>query len=237
MVTRSAPAQAIRLTGCLVLLAAPAQAETITLWVKAFIPNSGPAVFTPVPGKQGQTMLNGGSLGCYLTDQRGFSPDQSMSARMTSAISFDLTDDGLKNVSQTHTTGITHKVDCATGNTAGLCTDQANNLGMSFKNIQFDKAQKIASFTLDGLASNPCVQWQNVNPAPNIHYKVFFSFNAINKTWGLTAMTGQFPAFEGYITSNGGKPRPLFQLKAMEFNRGVGIYNSRVDIETTGSYR
>ncbi|MHC4050134.1 DUF3238 domain-containing protein [Bradyrhizobium sp. 25ACV] len=214
-----------------------ANAATISLWVKAFIPSSGPSAIVNVPGHSGQTMLNGLGVGCFHTDGRGFSSSQAASARMTSSINFTLTGSGISAVTQSHATGVTQKVDCASGNTGGLCRGQAQNLGMQFKNIQFDAAQKIASMTLEGAASNPCFQWGLANPAPNIHYKLLLSFNAINKTWGVTAMTGQFPSFEAYMQVDGGPVKTLFQLTALEFNLGSAIYLDRVpDTELTGSY-
>src|SRR5262249_37146686 len=121
-----------------VVAGSAASAESISLWVKAFIPSGGPSVIKPVPNQAGQTMLDGGRVGCFLTDQRSFDQDAAKSARLTSKISFDLSSQGVSNVNQSHDTGVTHKVDCASGSTAGLCTDKAPTGGMTFKNIQFD---------------------------------------------------------------------------------------------------
>jgi hypothetical protein len=214
-----------------------AHAEKIALWVKAFIPTNGPAAIANVPNHPGQTMLNGLGVGCFLTDQRGFSINRAAEARMTSTIIFTLTGTGISSVTQVHQTGVTQKVNCGSGATAGLCRAQAENRGMEFKNIQFDAAQKIASMTLEGAASNPCFEWAGPNPAPNIHYKVLLSFDTTNKTWGLTAIAGQFPAFEGYIQVEGGPVKTLFQLKALEFNLGTAIYLDRIPhVEVTGTY-
>lgn len=213
------------------IASAPASAETITIWVKSFIPSSGPSAIVAVPNHPGQTMLDGGPVGCFLTDQRGFSNDLSKSARMTSMISFDLTVAGATNVSQSHSTGTTHKVNCSSGSTEGLCSKTAPTSDMRFHNIQFDKPNGFFSFTLESRASNPCVSL-----SPNIHYKVLFSFNVKNKIWGFTALTGQFPSFEGYMTVNSGPVIMLFQAPAQPFNGGTGIIYDRTQIERTGAY-
>jgi hypothetical protein len=215
----------------------PPRPETILIWVKAFIPGNGPAPIANVPNHPGQTMLNGGALGCFLTDQRDFSPVRSTEARLTSNIAFKLSSAELSGITQSHQTGITQKVDCATGNTAGLCRAQATSKGMEFRNIQFDAGQKIASMTLEGSASNPCFDSVMGSPAPNIHYKVQLSFNTNNRTWAVTAVTGQFPAFEAYMQVDSGPVKPLFQLKALNFNLGSAIFLDRVpQVELTGTY-
>jgi len=155
---------------------------------------------------------------------------------MTSSISFDLTSDGVSNVSQSNTTGVTQQVDCNSGSTDGQCTGQADNSGIAFSNIQFDPDQKILSMTLDGQAANPCFSFAGINPAPNIHYKVQISFNTTNRTWGLTATIGMFPSFEGYIQVGSNSPGTLLQAVAQDFNGGTSIYLSRPDLEITGSY-
>jgi len=214
-----------------------ARADTITLWVNAFIPSSGPAAITNVPNQPGQTMLNGGVVGCFLTDQRSFSSDNGASARMTSKITFDLDASGGTNISTSQATGLTQRVDCSSGSTDGLCSGQAATDNMSFTNIQFDQNQQILSFTLDGRASNPCFEWQDISIAPNIHYKLYFTFNVNNRGWGITGTLGDFPAFEGYMQVNGNAPVTLFNAGAHEFNAGLGIASDRSpDLEITGMY-
>jgi hypothetical protein len=230
------PAQIYGLGILIFIFSSPVHAETITVWVKAFIPNSGPGVIVNVPNHTGQTMLNGGPVGCFLTDQRNFDSDVSKSARMTSKISFNISAQGVNNISQVHETGITHKVDCIAGSTSGLCTGQAETTGMAFKNIQFDQTQKIFSMTLEGGASNPCFQFAGINPVPNIHYKILFSFNTNNKTWGLTAITGMFPSFEGYMKIDTRPVVVLFQARAQEFNGGAALVSDRTQLEITGNY-
>ena len=223
-----------------IIMLRPAQAEPVTLWVKAFIPNSGPAAIVSVPNHADQTMLQGTPttlIGCFLTDQRDFSLDPTSPARMTSSLSLDLSSDGINSVSPTHATGTTQEVDCNSGSIDGKCTGQADNSGMSFSNIQFDADQKIFSFTLDGQAANPCFTFVGMSVAPNIHYKVLFSANATNRTWGLTATLGVFPSFEAYLQVGSNSPITLFQAKAQEFNGGTSIFLSRQpDIEVTGTY-
>jgi hypothetical protein len=90
----------VLLASTMLVGAVPASADTIQLWVKAFIPTSGPTAIVPVPGHPGQTMLRGpAGIGCFLTDQRGFDTDIGKPARMTSTITFDLTANGVSNVS------------------------------------------------------------------------------------------------------------------------------------------
>jgi hypothetical protein len=232
----------VALLFCPTLLAAfcvvsRANAETMTIWVKAFIPNSGQTVIVSVPNHDHQTMLKGpGLIGCFLTDQRSFVADKSASARMTSVIKFDLTPNGIKNRSDNNYTGVTQQLACDSGSTAGQCTGRAPASQMSFSNVQYDADHQIFSATLNGLASNPCFTYSGINVAPNIHYSAQFSLNAKNRTWGLTAKIGQFPAFEAYLQVGTYPPIPMFQAQAQAFLGGLGIFNSRDELEVTGSY-
>src|SRR5690349_18307870 len=100
----------------LAFFANDARADSMTLWLKAFIPNNGPAVIVPVPQHNGQAMIKGpGLIGCFLTDQRSFNADINSSARMTSILKFDLAASGTSNISQNHATGTTQKVACDSG--------------------------------------------------------------------------------------------------------------------------
>jgi hypothetical protein len=107
---------------------------------------------------------------------------------------------------------------------------------MQFTNINFDNAQRILSMNLEGKASNPCFNYGPINPAPNIHYKVLYSFNVGNRGWGITAITGQFPAFEGYMKVGASPTVTMFRAPAAEFTAGIAIWGDRPHIEAIGNY-
>jgi hypothetical protein len=131
----------VLLTSAARLASGAVHAENISIWVKALIPSSGSAVTKDVPGHPGQTMLNGGSPGCFLTDQRGFNNGPTSSARITSSITFNLSAAGVTGLSDSHKTGVTQTSYRTLGKPDGLCTGQAENLGMEFQDVAFDSTQ------------------------------------------------------------------------------------------------
>lgn len=218
-----------------------AQAQTVTIWVKAFIPNTGNDAVVPRPNNHGQTMVKASVtpnlFGCFTTDQRNFSSDRTASARLSSVLSFTLTQQGQSNWQHQPSSGVTHQVDCNTGSAAGLCEASAPVTEIVVNNVRFDGAQKILSFTMEGKGANPCVNLPifNLNPAPKIHWKLNFAFNTTNRSWGVMGEIGNFPSFEAYIQTDNQLPQPVFQSKANAFALGVGIATSR-QLEVTGRY-
>jgi hypothetical protein len=185
-------------------------AETIKVWLKAFIPRNADGTTTVPAGQHaGETMLTTGPVDrCFLTDERGFSDDIDAHSRMHSEIEIDLRTRRI--VRELHKCYETIEVDCETGEVT--CVDSADTAGMTWENFQASGEGAI-TIDLSGSTHNPCMKVANVPVSPNLDYNgtltvvlveggVSVSFNGSIET---------YPAFEMYASVNDGTPTTLFR--------------------------
>ncbi|MER6014961.1 hypothetical protein [Streptomyces bluensis] len=161
------------------------------VWVKAFIPASVPGYTKPVPGSPGITMVDDPLVtGCYVTDNRVFSPDSDAVARMTSLALVDLWN---MELSEAHWCDYTIRVDCDSGKSG--CRQQANVSRMHFVNFRGVSGQ-YALVDLVAAAANPCNALAQY--FGELDYNGTFSINTQGSGVSFNGMVEPFPSFEIY---------------------------------------
>lgn len=177
---------------CALVLSSEVRAENVEIWFKAFIAkDSG----RPVPGTD-ETIVSWqiaeDFLGCFSTDNRGFSDDPKASARVTVRLTLPLSDDTHSFDGQC---GVTKKVSCETGEV--IETDSCD-----FKKVFEGKAERISpyarKFHFDVAASNPIPLI-----APDIDAEFEITEVRPLPPGGLIYMikgdVDRFPSFEAYV--------------------------------------
>jgi hypothetical protein len=186
----------------------------VRIWFKTFVPDDIADV-QPVPAGPhvGKSMFRspGPIEAWFLTDQRGFSADPEASARMHSEIELDLLDFHI--VREFHKCDPTIQVDHKTG--LEDCCETADASEMSFTDFQFSREAKQISMHLHGSAKNECLKLGPVKLSPNLDYamdmilKIDDSGNEVALT--VNGQIEPYPAFEMYVTLNGGSVVTVFQ--------------------------
>ena len=188
---------------------------TLDIWIRAFIPKteSGqPGYIQIVHGPNGESWTAIPSPSpldpdiCYLTDQRDFSTDASVTSRIWShaKLTFDLPG-SLSLSTNSHGTGTTHAVKCSTG--ATICKDQAPTTGMNWTNMV--GFEHLAVLDIDAKSSNPCITPHFV--APNIEYTCRFLIDWATSEVKFDGTIRKFPSYEAYISFNSGPTHILFR--------------------------
>lgn len=177
----------------------------VVFWINAFIPGDIEGVTKPIPNSDGETMIVGLTEaledilalgGCFATDQRTFSTDQSASARMHSEATIRLST-GNPEISQAHHINPTHKVDCDDGH---LKDEKiADTDDMNFDTVSESTDKVVLSYV--GSAGNP---FDAV--APHIDMKGTLTVDRTTMTVTFDGAVDDFPAFEAYATLNGFGP-------------------------------
>ena len=177
---------------------------TIEFWINAFIPLSVPGVTMPYPADTSKSMI-GNLLGisdCFLSDQRSFDSDIGASARMHSETTVSLSG-GSYSWTQIHYCGQTTEVDCEDGDVEGTATQSNDN--MEFKELSgsYDKV------VLDFAAARNNPLWLG---SPDIDLVGTLTVDRINRFVQFQGKVDEFPAFEAYVSINGGAPQVIKQL-------------------------
>ena len=172
----------------------------VSVWINAFIPRDITGISEAVPAGTyaGQTMIPGpvpGVSDCYLTDNRGFDPNQAASSRMQSKMNIDITGTAPVQIAQVHQIGPTHEVDCEDGALEG--TGTASNTRMQFTNLR-SPSPGIIEVDVKGAANNPLA-----TGSPDIDYQGTFTIDTTAKTVSFQGLIDSFPAFESYASVNG----------------------------------
>lgn len=171
--------------------------RTVKVWLNAFIPQNVDSITEPAPSPHtGKTMLRGPVLGisdCYLTDNRGFDLNVNAVSRMHSEIEIDVT--GPTILFQKHTCDPTHEIDCEDG--AAECTKSGDTSRMSFSNLR--SSSGLVKVDLKAAADNPCQ-----SGSPDIDYEGTITINVGTRTVEFDGKIDEFPAFEMYVSINGG---------------------------------
>ncbi|KAL9108311.1 MAG: hypothetical protein Q9227_006909 [Pyrenula ochraceoflavens] len=185
----------------------PENDVVIDFWIKAFIPLSVDGVTKTYPKDHSKSMINGIPIigGCFLTDQRGFSNAVGSSARMTSE-TWVWIKPGLPSGfqwSQHHYCGQTEEVDCGDGDVEAKKTQNADN--MAFGVLSGSDRKVVLDFK--AAESNPLVAI-----APNIDLKGTLTVDRVGRYVEFVGKVDDFPAFEAYVSINGGNTRTIAQL-------------------------
>lgn len=143
-------------------------------------------------------MINGIPIigGCFLTDQRSFSSARGASSRMHSEAFIWVKPDGY-TWSQEHHCGETVKVDCGDGHVEGRKTQ--NNDNMAFKLLSGSSSRVVLDFKAG--RNNPLVAF-----SPDINLEGTLTVDRVNKFVQFQGKVDEFPAFEAYVSINGGSP-------------------------------
>jgi hypothetical protein len=163
----------------------------VMVWIKALIPQNVPGLTKPVPGAPGLTMVDApGIPGCYLTDNRGFSPDVDASARMTSVGIFDLWN---LSLSDTEYCDNTVRLDCTTG--AIVCNTAASSSRMGFVNATGQSGVGVQA-NIVAASANPCTFGAGI--IGDIDYNGLIAINTVARQVLFNGSVEPFPAFEIY---------------------------------------
>jgi hypothetical protein len=213
---------------------------TLTIWIKAFIPNkhdTNPGFIRPRPGVAGQTMIPGPNIPftdisvplvgkfCYNTNNRGFSMEPGAEAKITSFITLKVSIEGLREASiAAPVLHPTQEYDCHTGQVTCVKTANPDTVKVSQPAV----SGKTITFSMNGDAANPCI---HVSAAltPSIKYHGIVTVDVEAGTVTFKGTTADFPSYEAYLSVDGKTPTPIFQLPpephstawALVFNRPV----------------
>lgn len=105
--------------------------------------------------------------------------------------------------SQNHHCGETVEVDCEDGDVEGRETQ--NNDDMAFKQLSGSASRVVLDFK--AARNNPLVTF-----SPSIDLIGTLTVDRVNKFVEFVGKVDEFPAFEAYVSINGGSPRTIGQL-------------------------
>jgi hypothetical protein len=187
--------------------------QVIKIWLNAFIPKNLDSAQT-VPGDRhaGKTMLPtpGPIDAWFLTDQRGFSSDLDVSSRMHSEIEIDVENKRL--IREYHECCDSVQVDNKSGEEQ--CREAADTADMHFSDFSVSDRGDTISAMLKASSKNPCVKVASIEVSPNLDYEGTFTITLDEKqNEALVTFDGNietYPAFECYVSVNGGAPQTLF---------------------------
>ena len=190
---------------CCVGGAGPANDEvTVDFWINAFIPLSVPGITEAYPKDLTKSMIRGVPVigDCFLTDQRSFSSAISAPARMHSQATVKVSS-VTNSWSQVHFCGETVEVDCEDGDVESRKTQ--TNSGMAFNLILGSNNKVILDFK--AARNNPLV-----TGSPDIDLVGTLTVDRVGKFVEFVGKVDDFPAFEAYVSINGGAPRAVATL-------------------------
>lgn len=167
----------------------------VKIWVKSFIP------FHRVDVPFGP---------CFSGDNRDFSEAVDAPCRTHQEIEFEVTP--LRVLNQDAHTGKTHQVNCKDNKI--LHTGQAKKDGL--RTAAISGAGQQVSIKMGLIASNPLVRF-----APSIDLDITLNFDWPNSQVTLAGFHDGYPAFEIYMSLDGGKPIKLYQFRTS----GNGIWD------------
>jgi hypothetical protein len=223
---------------------ASAEAEQLHIWVKAFIPNahpSRPAYVRKLPGDPPRWAIPGPTIPwtdvnipvlfdtCFLTDNRGFSPDPNAYARATSEALLTYENDNV-SIGQAegralHRADPSHEVNCDNG--SEKASKAAETTGMAFGTPAV--AEGVVQVVLSAQTRNPLAPRFGT---PAIDYGGTFTWNIKKRTLRFQGYTGSFPAFEAYARLNNGKSVRLFDLMPKDGTSTWHLYDMGLGVNT-----
>jgi hypothetical protein len=176
--------------------------KKIKFWINSFIPDSISGAKEITKGKyKGKTMFRGPFQvsDCFLSDSRGFSNDIKASSRLHLEAEADLSS-RLWSF-PTPTSSGTAELDCEDMEVE--CEQVANPTASQFPATDANIDMKPFSFS--ATASDPCVTGA---PAIDVNGKV--TIDTRRRIISFIGMIEPFPAFEAYVSVDGGIPLNLF---------------------------
>jgi len=179
----------------------------IYFWISAFIPLHMDGVTKAWPQDHSKTMVEAVKWlpvvgGCFLADERGFSDDDTASARMHSRAWVQVKADGY-HWSQQHFCDETTEVKCSDGKVKNRKTQASDDMAFGLTSGSSDRV------VLDFQASES-------NPLVPLAYKIdlvgTLTVDRKNKFVEFNGKVDEFPAFEAYVMINGRGPYTIAQL-------------------------
>jgi hypothetical protein len=206
------------------------RAYRLRIWLNAFIPNDLRALNLwgqTHKNVDGRTYVLGPDTLGYATDQRGFSPDHTASARFHSEALLEVDAQGNAHLVQTesHCTP-TQAINILSGKT--VCEKPAEHCGqMSMTPLR--SPGNIFVMELKAFPTNPCVAVLGMNPSPPISVDATFQVMTKQRKVLMTADLSQFPAFEAYVqveTADGtaSVAAPIFQKLPVKEKSPIDLY-------------
>ncbi|KAI9862247.1 MAG: hypothetical protein M1813_004722 [Trichoglossum hirsutum] len=191
---------------CCVASSPPPQINDVVVdfWIKAFIPLHVDGVTKTYPKDSSKSMIQGIPIigDCFLTDQRGFDSASGAKSRMNSEAWIWVRPDGY-SWSQEHHCDESTEVDCEDGDVEGTKTQTNNN--MAFKELSGSSSKVVLDFK--AARNNPLV-----TGSPDIDLIGTLTVDRVNKFVEFVGKVDEFPAFEAYVSINGGSPSTIAQL-------------------------
>lgn len=189
------------------------EADSIKVWINAFIPGSYHGNIDGVGEAAGLRLLPGPSTwvnDCFRTDDRDFSTDITASHRMHSEIRIDLAN---LTFSEWQHCGETVEHDCEDGDVE--CRATASTDRMHWSNLRREGPDVDATVSSDrpvvrvdiaAAANNPC--WAG---SADIDYVGTVTVDPYARTVTFQGLVNGFPAYEAYVAVNDGAGQTLFQ--------------------------
>jgi hypothetical protein len=186
--------------------------ETISFWIRAFIPTHIDGLTVLIPKHEPLTMIPGPIpviSDCFHTDQRTFSIDKSASSRMYAEATVGFSG-SVPNMTSRYRCDATQECDCEDGEIE--CVQVAGISGMSFT-LASTSTDRVAILLLNCAANNPCV-----TPSPYINMQGTITIDIGARSVEFDGLVEPFPAFEAYATINHGTPVTLFAVDPLPGN-------------------
>lgn len=186
--------------------------HTIKVWFNAFIP------MAQVKGPPFHD--------CFRGDNRGFSNAIHASSRTHQEIEFNVTT--FAKTIDWKDTRTSHEVDCKTG--AVERTKKAPMSEMTNGGVVPDAPAHQINVDFQVSASNPLV-WE----APAIDADVVFHIDPFLRRCTLTGKHDGFPAYEAYVTADGGAGHPVYTYDPRKAGEGIWALFPPMDKTVSGT--
>jgi hypothetical protein len=186
--------------------------QTVKVWFNTFIP---------------MAKIDGPPLhDCFTGDGRGFSNAIHASSRTHQEIEFDVTT--FAKTIDWKQTGTSHEVDCKTG--AIEHTGKAPEGELTNGDVVPDPPTGQITLRFIVSATNPLV-----TPAPAIDADVVFHVDPVHRRCGLTGEHDGFPAYEAYVTADGGAGKTVYTYDPRTAGEGISALFPPMDKVASGS--
>jgi len=200
-------------------------ADKVEIIVRAFIPKTHSST-RKIPQGNGDTMVEppaSSIVGCFRTDQRGFSSGEGASSRIASM--FSITFDKPPGLAQKHPTFESNAIDCGNGEVINKETTSNADQKATLK----VNPAGVASVTYHASGTNPNLTW-----APSIDIDGVFTVDLTAKTVKFVGKIDEYPAYEAYARLNGGPWRTLLQVMPA-YGKSAMDLGSTISIEKGAS--
>ncbi len=224
---------------------------SVHVWIKSFIPNDHPTiehyfkkttagtwvVEAPSSGPINVAGLNGS---CFETDNRLFSIDPLVSARVTVEFVLKITDremhvekaEGREQIR----VDATKNVDCK----SGALLQPVKFSDKKYVNISDVKSMNTLR-TVGVQISSPNPFYPEVaghSIAPRIDFQIVFEYDNLERKVRIKGVTGAFPSFEAYYAHDDGPVETIVQFapeksawSLVDFGTGVNTRNFKAEID------